>query len=99
MSEQEPYGWNLSWEYDESGEFVMFRKDGRDYKMNEDDAGIFTFSCQPEADHIYYCNTDGDEVIEDYTFRAEIDDKLGEGAVQLPKQISPERGLFILFDL
>jgi len=49
MSEREPQNWRLTWEYDESGEFVMFRKDGRDYKMNEDDAGIFTFSCQPEV--------------------------------------------------
>ncbi len=79
MNEQEPQNWHLTWEYDESGEFVMFRKDGREYKMNEDDTGIFTFSHQPEADHIYYCNTDGDEMVEDYTFRSEIDDKLGDG--------------------
>lgn len=44
MSEREPKKWELSWEYDDTGDFVMFRKDGRDYKMNEDDAGIFTFN-------------------------------------------------------
>ncbi len=94
MSEYEPQpkNWHLSWEQDKNGEYVMFRKNGRDYKMNEDDAGIFTFSHQPDADHIYYCNTDGDEMVEDYTFRAEIDDKLGEGVFDFICQEFLEHG-------
>lgn len=83
MSEKEPRKDRLHWEYDETGYFVMFHKNGGSYKMNENDTGIFTFNCQPDADHIYYCNTDGDEMIEGYTFRAEIDDKLGEGVFDI----------------
>jgi hypothetical protein len=82
MSEYEPQPkeqWQLHWESDIDGEYVLFRKNGYDYRMTADDVGVFTFSYQPEADHIYYCNTDGDQVIEDYTFRAEVDEKLGEG--------------------
>ena len=82
MSEYEPQPkekWSLHWENDEYGEYVIFRKNGCDYRMCSDDVGIFTFSHQPEADHIYYCNSDNGEVVEDYTFRAEIEEKLGEG--------------------